>query len=229
MAQTIVEKILAAIKAAGVDLGEDADQVTSKLDKLEYPNGLEDGQVAIDRTYLSELKVDLKKLRTRAKDAEDKNADLTSTLNAGDSENLVKVRLLEGRLKTLEPLTNDLLKNLRSEWDDVKGQIPESHQAYFTFDDKDKGDDGKINSEQLVQNMSKLREYQKIGAITLEALDPEKTKEGEGEKKPTSSPKIGPTGKPVPGAEKDFSKLTPSERMELGYDYKPGQVAQEQK
>ena len=222
MPKKIVEDILRELKSAGVDLGENADKVAAKLDKLDFPEGLADGQMAVDEAHYREIKQDLTKLRTRVHEAEDKAADLKRVLDAGDSENAKKVEILTKKLETLEPTTERLKDWVSNEWERIEDQIPKELRDRFSFAEKD--DDGKITKalelDATIANLDKVQEYKEIGALKIEGNG---GPPAPGDKTKPGSARTSPTGETEKVTRKDLDTMSPTKKMEAGYGSTPGQ------
>ena len=216
--------ILAAVKKAGADLGDDLDKVTEALDDVELSaeEFLSTDQIILTKDEHRELKDDLTKLRTRMKDAETRSKDLQEAMDTGDSDNVRKATQYKKKLDELDPLVKSLMAAQNKSWTAATDRIPKKLREEFTFAEKD--GDGKVTkeltTEELIANTAKFHDFVRLGLI--EAADGDGgeggagSEGGDGEKKPEGTPRV---------AQKQQRKLTKEQldempaavKMEAGY------------
>jgi hypothetical protein len=205
----VVEKILAALKAEGIEI-EDTASLTATLQGLEVPSDqtVPDGKVLVDTDTVQGLKTDLFKAKKRARTAEERIEVLEN-----DDTSAKKVEELQTELKKYKPLAEKMIDQRRKEWESVADKIPDDMKTKFTFDDPEKGDAGKISDDQVIANMGRVLEYSEIGALKglLVATTPP----------PKNAPRIPKTGESNPLSTEDLSALKPAEKMEKGYANAP--------
>lgn len=207
----VVEKILKALKDEGIEI-DDTASLTATIQGLEVPSGkvdIPDGKALVDSDVIPELKSDLFKAKKRARTAEERVEQLEN-----DDTSAEKISELQGRLDKVEPLAKTMIDQRRKEWNGIAEKIPEDMKSKFSFDDKEKGDAGKITDDQVLTNMGRVLEYSEIGALKGVTMTPEV-------KPKTDAPRIPPTGEGSPLSQEDLSKLTAGEKMEKGYTTGP--------
>jgi len=208
MPKKSTKTILAALKKAGAELGDDPDKVTEALDDLELSaeEHLGPDQIVLTKDEHRELKDDLTALRKRAKSAEGEAKDLREAMDAGDSDNVRKATSYKKKLDELQPLVDTLVKSQSDAWAANEKTIPKELRAEFTFAEEGK----EITTGEMLSNVKKFNEYKRIGALTGEVP------EGDPQEPPTA-PKIPGSTTPSKLTTEQMDKMSPGSMMDAGY------------
>ncbi len=212
MASEAVNRILKTLRKIGVEFTDEIEaEAKDKLDELvelaPADSVLADGEMAVKREEYREIKDDLTKLRSRAKDAEKERDDLKRLLDSGESRLAKENALLQKKLNDVEPIHNQLLEQQRKRWEQIAESIPESAQTKFTFP---QGDGETLADKEVIANLARYDEYKELGVPGFDGKSPEL------EPAP-DHPKGAPSGPGPKGGPKDLTGKDAGELMEEGY------------
>lgn len=216
MPRKATKAILATLKQAGIDLGDNLDKVTEALEVIELPaeEFLSSDQVVLTKIEWREVKDDLIEKNKSNKTLKKEADDLREAMDAGDSDNVRKATSYKKKLDELEPIVAKLMDSQKDTWAAAAKTIPKELKTEFTFAEEGK----ELSTEQLLSNVKKFEEYKRIGALTGE-----EQLEGEGDKKPAGGAPKTPAGgkKPEKLSQEQMEGMTPGALVEAGYKPRP--------
>jgi hypothetical protein len=218
MPKQATKSILAILKNAGHDLGDDRDKVTEALEDLELSpeEFLGSDQIILTKAEhiepQRELREDLNKYKKRMKDAEAEAKELRDAMDSGDSDNVRKAKQYKTKLDELEPLVDRLLTAEKTRWEASAKSVPEEIRDKFKWPEKN----AELSDQDLLHNVAKFEEYVSIGAI-----DPTKTVNGDVDKPPDegppSAPRIGGKTSPSKFTKEQLATMSPREMLDAHY------------
>jgi hypothetical protein len=200
-------EVLNFLKAQGVEVSAEAGAAAKKQfsGQVLVPSDrvLADGMIAIAKDFNDSKSEDLKAYKERARKAEAERDELKQVLDSGENTSKKKVEKLLEENARLKNLADAHLSEKKQLWKDMAEKIPEPMKKFFKFAEKDK----ELTDEEILVNVSKLREYTDIGAIKAD---------GELESAPAGS-KAPPGGGPRRTDDKAWRNLPAGEKIKLGY------------
>lgn len=200
----LIERMTKALKDAGVELNDGIRSAVADVlgaDELKAAGLTEigSGQKVVEESDFNELHADLRKMRTRAQNAETARDTLQKRLDSVDSDSKKRADEAQAELDKIKPVAELALKWARDDWSRKSSLIPvekegmkDSEKArvaqlrkQFVFPDEGK----QLSDDQIFANLSKHAEYSAIGLFgDVPALPAKETKPT------TTTPRLKPNG-----------------------------------
>lgn len=212
MPKQSTKTILAALKKAGLDLGDDRDAVTEALEDIELSaeEFLERDQMIIAKDERRKLQDDIREATTKAKEAEKVATELREMVDTGDSDNARKAETYKKKLDAIEPMVEKFIEKTAKSWEAAQAKIPENLRAEFLAPEKDK----KLSNDDMLANADKFDDFVRLGLIDPAAEpDPDP-----GEPKTPTAPRIA--GKQTPAGKltkQELEEMPSRAKIEAGY------------
>ena len=200
-------EVLNFLKAQGVEVSAEAGAAAKKQfsGQVLVPSDrvLSDGMIAIAKDFNDSKSEDLKTFKERARKAEAERDELKQVLDSGENTSKKKVEKLLAENERLKALADAHLSEKKQLWKDMAEKIPEPMKKFFKFAEKDK----ELSDEEILVNVSKLKEYADIGAIKVD-----------GETQPTpNGAKSPPGGGKQRTDDKAWRNLPANDKLKYGY------------
>ena len=199
-------KVLGFLKKQGVEVSAEAEaaakkefdgQVLVPSDKV-----LADGMIAIAKDFNDSKTDDLRSYKEKLRKAEAERDELKQVLDSGESTGKKKVEKLLAENERLKSLADAHLSEKKQQWKDMAEKIPEPMKKFFKFPEEGK----ELADEEILVNVTKLREYTDIGAIKTD-----------GAFTAPSASKSAPGGGKERIDTKAWENLPASEKIKFGY------------
>lgn len=201
-----IEQVLAFLKKQNIEIKPEIEASISKEfeDRVLAPpeRVLAEGEVAIKAEWRNEKVRDIAALKEKLKSAERERDELAGILEAGDGDAKGKLEKIVIENKRLKNLADAHLSEKKELWKQTAEKIPEPMKRFFAF----AGDGKELTDEEILANVSKLKEYADIGAIKLD-----------GEPSSPSASRVPPGGGERLPDRAAWEKLPPTEKIARGY------------
>jgi hypothetical protein len=217
----LISQILEALAGAGIQMDQAAkEKAAAELEDLPIAHAgsvLQEGQVAVNEDFWNSQRKDLKDFKQKYREEKTAHEGLQDSLQAGDSTNQNLIKEMKSKLETMDGQNQLLVQSATAFWSMAKDQIPadnESLRKAFHFANPEKGDEGKLTTDQLVHNVKKFQELTNYGVVKFSAGE-----EGNGDGKGKKDPPTPAKSTPGSGGKDDRSweQLPAQQKIEAGY------------
>lgn len=206
---TIIE-VLDLLRKQGVEIKAETEAtVKTKFEgMLLAPKDkvLSDGEIAISAEFNESKSRDIltaKDELRKIKRERDELKALVEGVSEGEGDARTKLEKITAENKRLKNLAEAHLSEKKQLWKTMADKIPESMREFFK-----KPDEGKdLNDDEILANVAKLEEYQRIGAFKIDGVEPA-----------PSHSRVAPAGGDKKIDTAAWQKLPPTQKIAYGHE-----------